>query len=62
MVHFFFFSAVKASGLVGLKGKPINCQTMAGKDFESQQTLDEPGLNFKFAIKPVSFQWFQVQL
>lgn len=47
---------------MGFRSKPINCHTLAGKDFESQQPFDEPGLNFEFAIKPVSFQWFQVPL
>lgn len=35
---------------------------MAGKDLESQQTFDEPGLNFQFVIKPATFQWSRVLL
>ncbi|KAJ7424553.1 hypothetical protein WISP_28297 [Willisornis vidua] len=38
--------------LGGFKGKPVNCQTLAGKDFESQQTFDDPGSHFEFATKP----------
>lgn len=40
---------------MGFRGKPIDCQTLPGKDLESQQTFDEPGLNFEFAIKPPEF-------